>query len=203
MSRKGIVHLSADLWGKEHTTTTCVQMAMHGPCHVFSPYCSSEELWLLLLVRKYRKIEFHKKHAFPMKINGFQQIQWNPAERQACGPWRPLVSAYAHVCVCVCLCESMSNMLDATRTNVLMCAYVPSIAAGVNIRGDEDKKKLVGEKLKEHVMSLFKRFFLSSCSSPWSCKKNKEDKTLLSLSWTIDGYSSTGLSQSQYTIMGE
>lgn len=67
VSRKGIVHLSADLWGKEHTTTTCVQMAMHGPCHVFSPYCSSEELWLLLLVRKYRKIEFHKNMHSPWK----------------------------------------------------------------------------------------------------------------------------------------
>lgn len=33
--KRGIVHLSEALGGKEHTTTTCVQMAMHGPCHEF------------------------------------------------------------------------------------------------------------------------------------------------------------------------
>lgn len=102
------------------------------------------------------------------------------------------------MCVGVCLCESMSNaMLDATRTNVLMCAYVPSIAAGVNIRGVEDQKKLVCEKLKEHVMSLFKRFFLSSCSFPWSCKKNKEDKNITVLH--NRRYSSTRLCNTEVT----
>lgn len=50
-------------------------MAMHGPCHVLTPYCSSEELGLLLFVRKYRKIEFHKNMHSP----------WKEKERRACG----------------------------------------------------------------------------------------------------------------------
>lgn len=55
------------------------------PAMSFSHYCSSEELWLLLFVRKYRKIEFHKNMHFPPEENKWATVKpCRQTERQAC-----------------------------------------------------------------------------------------------------------------------
>lgn len=51
--RKEMVRLSAYLpISRKQTTTTCVQMAMCGPCHVFTQYCKLRGTWAFPLCQE-------------------------------------------------------------------------------------------------------------------------------------------------------
>lgn len=163
---------------------------MHGPCHVLTLYYSSEELWLLLFVSKYRKIEFHKNMHSPWKVKGFSRYNETLQRDEhvdCCGP--------SHVGVCVCVWMAFMSHTVHVECNteecrgargvlyLFMCAYVRSVTVGVNLRWDEEKKKN------------------SLCKTEWTCRVSLQKIFPFFLFFSIVLYEKQGRWEQYFIIL--